>query len=214
MNPLAHPEIANSRTKKRRQHVEMVKDEITRAAAKLFVKQGYSQTTMAEIARAVGMSKANLYNYVQSKDEFTFLILDKISQGHKKFMDAVNSSPPDTTAVKRLSEAIRGYAMVVNEYQDEFIFIQHAVIRLDRSDRQILYDSAVRLFHFFTEIIRMGITQGEIQVHNPELLSRNIVNAISNWALDRWYWRRTIPLEDYIEQQTELALRQLVPTKN
>jgi len=197
------------RAQKHYQRVDLVKEQMTNAAAKLFVKKGYNETTMDEIAQQIGMSKANLYNYVKSKKELTFLILDKLNQGHKEFMDAVISMPPETSATEKLCEAIRGYALMVDEYQDECIYIYHAVVRLDRNDRLKFYDSSTRLLHFFSELIRLGMASREFRVHNAELLGRNIVNAITSWALDRSYWRKIIPLEDYFAQQTELILRQL-----
>ena len=47
--------------KKKRSH-------IAKKAAKLFIKKGYSQTTMREISKATGINLGNLYNFIDSKE--------------------------------------------------------------------------------------------------------------------------------------------------
>lgn len=42
---------------------------ILRAAIVLFMKNGYKKTTVDQIAKVAGMSKANLYNYFKTKEE-------------------------------------------------------------------------------------------------------------------------------------------------
>ncbi len=42
---------------------------ILRRAGRVFLKRGFSETSMSEIAHAVGGSKSTLYSYFNSKDE-------------------------------------------------------------------------------------------------------------------------------------------------
>lgn len=50
---------------------------ICRAAAELFDRSGYHETSLDEIAAAVGLRKPTLYHYFKSKDEILFLIHDE-----------------------------------------------------------------------------------------------------------------------------------------
>ena len=43
-------------------------DELVRKATEVFIARGYRRTQMADIAEAVGVSKATLYLYVESKE--------------------------------------------------------------------------------------------------------------------------------------------------
>ncbi|WP_331590402.1 TetR/AcrR family transcriptional regulator, partial [Phenylobacterium sp.] len=45
-------------------------------ASRLFVEKGYDGTSMQDIADAVGLTKAGLYHFVDSKEELLFLIVD------------------------------------------------------------------------------------------------------------------------------------------
>ena len=45
-------------------------------AAKVFAREGIARASMNEVARACGISKANIYHYYDSKDDLVFDILD------------------------------------------------------------------------------------------------------------------------------------------
>jgi AcrR family transcriptional regulator len=51
------------------------RQEILRAAARLFQQQGYDATSMSDVAAALKLSKGGLYHHFQSKDEILFHIM-------------------------------------------------------------------------------------------------------------------------------------------
>jgi AcrR family transcriptional regulator len=51
------------------------RQEILRAAARLFQQQGYDGTSMNDIAAALKLSKGGLYHHFQSKDEILFNLM-------------------------------------------------------------------------------------------------------------------------------------------
>lgn len=51
------------------EYKEIAKKKIIQAAVKIFSKKGFHKSTMDEIAKEVGVSKATLYNYFKSKEE-------------------------------------------------------------------------------------------------------------------------------------------------
>jgi AcrR family transcriptional regulator len=53
---------------------------IARKAAKLFIKKGYTQTTMREVSKATGMAVGNLYDYISKKEDLLCLIFDVYHQ--------------------------------------------------------------------------------------------------------------------------------------
>ena len=52
------------------------RQEILRAAARLFQQQGYDGTSMNDVAAALKLSKGGLYHHFQSKDEILFNLMD------------------------------------------------------------------------------------------------------------------------------------------
>src|SRR5581483_4090557 len=52
------------------------KQEILRAAARLFQQQGYDATSMSDVAAALELSKGGLYHHFKSKDEILFHLMN------------------------------------------------------------------------------------------------------------------------------------------
>ena len=59
----------------RLEHRPEPRQEILRAAARLFQQQGYDATSMNDVAAALRLSKGGLYHHFQSKDEILFHIM-------------------------------------------------------------------------------------------------------------------------------------------
>ncbi len=59
--------------------------DILAAAARLFATQGYSATTMAQVAQACGVSKATLYHYVRDKHG----LLEQVTHTHVQVLEAL-----------------------------------------------------------------------------------------------------------------------------
>ncbi len=64
---------------KQRVSKEEKKEEIVKTACKLFAERGYYNTTIPDIAEAMGMSVGNLYNYFKSKEELAKYIMQYAS---------------------------------------------------------------------------------------------------------------------------------------
>src|SRR3954466_15058260 len=52
------------------------RQEILRAASRLFQQQGYDATSMNDVAAALKLSKGGLYHHFQSKDEILFNLMN------------------------------------------------------------------------------------------------------------------------------------------
>ncbi len=59
---------------------EEKKEEIVKVACRLFAEKGYYNTTIPDIAEAMGMSVGNLYNYFSSKEELAKYIMQYSSR--------------------------------------------------------------------------------------------------------------------------------------
>lgn len=56
------------------EYKEIAKNKIIMAAVKVFTEKGYHRSTMDEIAKEVGVSKATLYTYFKSKEDILKVI--------------------------------------------------------------------------------------------------------------------------------------------
>lgn len=196
--------------KKRQAWAEMMKSELAQAVAKLFVQKGYTQTTMDDIAEAIGMSKANLYNYVESKDVLIFVILEHHVKLVENVFNAIRSLPPDIPVLEKLRKFIKEYIEVVDKCQNETIALHHAVVRLNKEGRHKFLVSANWMFEFVDSLLKEGVKSGEFRPIDTKMLSVNIVEICTDWARLRWYLKGLFTLDTYIRQQTELVEFQLL----
>jgi AcrR family transcriptional regulator len=106
--------------------------EILAAAAEVFREQGFSRTSMAEIAARVGGSKATLYGYFTSKEELFFAIVRSASEDHLKaaFSELETAAGELETGAGELEPALQrfGERMLATTTSPEFVASQRLVI--------------------------------------------------------------------------------------
>ena len=66
------------------------REELTRAAARLFAEQGYQGTSLADLADALGVQKASLYHHIDAKED---LLWDVAREGADAFHAALDAVP-------------------------------------------------------------------------------------------------------------------------
>lgn len=108
----------------------MVKDEIlikkrreqmVKAAVKLFQEKGFHRTTTREIAKAAGFSIGTLYEYIESKEDVLYLVCDSIHDGVKtRFTEMLDRNLPGR---KRIEQLVRSLIHVMDELQDEVLIM-------------------------------------------------------------------------------------------
>jgi AcrR family transcriptional regulator len=61
-----------------RERYDRRRQQVVQEAARVFARQGYDQTTMAELADAVGIAAGGLYHYFGSKEQLLIHICDQL----------------------------------------------------------------------------------------------------------------------------------------
>ena len=57
--------------------LEQRQQEIADIAVPLFIEQGFNETSMRQIAKAVGVGKSTLYDYFDSKDDIIVFVVQE-----------------------------------------------------------------------------------------------------------------------------------------
>lgn len=151
-----------------RQHIprEERASELLTAATELFLKRGYTGTTMADISAAVGVATANVYWYFPSKDDIFAAVMDRMLGRETRTLDhELRGLAPLSVLVRGLADMrpFRGLhqsmhhrmqgSVAVRDAHDRFLaWIRTMVDQvLDDdgllvSDRAMVADIAVSLF--------------------------------------------------------------------
>ncbi len=96
--------------------VAQKKDQINRAAARLFRERGFHGTSVRDIAEAVGLQGGSLYAHVNSKDD---VLWDIVNASADRFFAALGPIVrSDREIVRRIRDAIIAHVGVITEDLD------------------------------------------------------------------------------------------------
>ena len=94
---------------------DLKRDAVVRAAAREFNASGYHNTSLDDIATALGVTKPTVYYYVTNKEQLLFECFREGLQRIREVIIAVERS--DRPARERLNTVLRGYAAAIaSEY--------------------------------------------------------------------------------------------------
>ena len=186
--------------KKRRNH-------IVQCATKAFTKQGFSQTTMREIAKACQMSSGNLYHYFGAKDEILYSIINTATSLQAECLENFTRDLDSMSPTDALVQLIRKLLQWHDENQDVTLFTYQETKNLPRNARQDIFDSECRIVSLFEKLLRSGIDSGEFTINHPKLMAHTIVTIGHTWALRRWFLRRYWTFETFVNEQTSAILK-------
>jgi AcrR family transcriptional regulator len=187
-----------------------VRDQIVRAAHSYFGHYGYSKTTVADLAREIGFSKAYIYRFFDSKQAIGEAICsDCLSNVITQVRAAVEQGQTAT-------DKLRNFAKVVTSASVELFFTDrrlHEVAALASSEK---WNSAkqytAQLEATIEDILREGRANGEFERKTPlDETRRSIYFALLPF-MDPLFLEHSVGLlPDAQVEVTGLILRSLAP---
>jgi len=133
------------------------REEIFEKAMELFIKDGFDQTPLSKIAKALGIAKAGLYHYFQSKEDLLLCIHERNLK--RDLLPIIEAAEQIEDPEKRLSYLIREYTRASMARDASERVLVHEVEKLKPEHRQIINKAWRRFF----DIIRNGISELEKQ---------------------------------------------------
>ena len=142
------------------------REKIASAASVLFMDKGIAATSMDEIAKAAGYSKATLYVYFENKEEIVgILVLDSMKKLYHYIVSALEQQE---TTKEQYNFICRGLV----QYQEEFPFYFKMVldkINIDFESRDYLPEEketsqiGEEINEKITEFLISGIDKGDLR---------------------------------------------------
>lgn len=203
-------EITSSAPQSRGPADHSVREQIVEAAGEHFSHYGYEKTTVSDLAKAIGFSKAYIYKFFDSKQAIGEAICAKT-------LSAI---------VAAVEESVTGATTPTDKFRRMFKTLVETSVSLFFNDRK-LYDIAAysagegwpsarayceRIRQILTEVIREGRESGEFErktpldetVHAIDLVMQPYVNPLLlQYNLDL--------VEDAPTRLSNLVLRSLAP---
>ena len=156
-------------------------DELLELVAREFLARGYDATTMADLARATGLTKSSIYHHVSGKSELLSLAVSRAVDA----LVAVLDEPASTTgpAVDRLEHVVRRSAEVLVD-QLPYVTLLLRVRGNTDVERQAL-DRRRALDRRLSGLVQSAIDEGAVRSDlDPRLVSRllfGMVNSLVEW---------------------------------
>ncbi len=161
---------------------EAKREALLREAAASFNRKGYHGTSLSEIAMKLGVSKAALYTYVESKDELLYYC-------HEAALDAAFAGLDEArrqggSALDQLIGTLRNYLALILARQTAYVILleEHALTAahvkavIRRRDR---FEAELRA------LVEAGMRDGSVVACDAKLAVFAALGAI-NWV-QKWY---------------------------
>jgi AcrR family transcriptional regulator len=148
-------------------------DNITRileAAERLFRHYGYAKTNVADIARDLGMSPANIYRFFASKTEIHQAICGRMLAG--SYQQAYEISQLPISAADRLRRYLQAeHQLILTAMLDQDKVHEMVIVAIER-DWHVIEKHIDHMHELLEEIIRQGIAAGEFAEQDPATAAR------------------------------------------
>ena len=165
------------------------KTEIINVAAKLFKEKGYSAVTMRDIAQAMDIKAASLYNHIKSKQEILVLIVIEIAEEFTNVIDEIVNS--EISAIKKIENVIQLHIDITLRNADALACLNNDWMHL--TDNDLVYFIKMREDYeeSFRTIIKKGIADGEVKNLNIEVVIFSTLSTLRTLYL--WYGKKKSP---------------------
>ncbi|MCK8480825.1 TetR/AcrR family transcriptional regulator [Psychroserpens algicola] len=159
---------------------ETRKDEIINTAAKLFKEKGYSAVTMRDLATAMGIKAASLYNHINSKQDILKAIIISIAEEFTNGMETIMQS--QDSSISKLKSVVTLHVNITANNTNGMASLNNDWMHLED---QLNYYLQLRNDYEanFLNIIKEGVSSLEIKDSNPEIIMFSMLTTLRSLYL-------------------------------
>lgn len=162
------------------------KTEIVNIAATLFKEKGYSAVTMRDIAQAMNIKAASLYNHIKSKHEILVLIIIAIAEEYTHTISDIVAS--EENAVAKLEKVIQLHIDITVRNPEALASLNNDWMHLPQTELEYFLKMREEYEEMFRSIVKKGIADGEIKNCNPEVIIFSMLSTLRTLYL--WYGKK------------------------
>jgi AcrR family transcriptional regulator len=183
------------------------REEVVRAAARIFARDGYAAVGMRNVAEAVGIRGASLYHHFGSKEEILYAICLTVTEEPNELNLPLLDAPG--TPTERLTALVRGHLEHLHRRRVEHLVGLHELAALTPEHRAVVDDHRRYYQRRVRDVIAAGMRTGEFGVPDARLAAFalcDMLNGTSGWFHDDG----ELALEDVVVGYVELAVGRLL----
>jgi AcrR family transcriptional regulator len=149
--------------------------EIFEASVKLFIRQGFPETSMREVAKAVGIGKSTLYDYFRTKDEI--LVWGMEDMVADLTIMARETAALPLPAADRLRRVMRDHVAELDSRKDFYLRLSFEVQRLSLKAQKRIQARRHEYQDLVAGLIAEGIRDGSFRNVDPLPVARMLIVA-------------------------------------
>lgn len=162
------------------------KEEIVTIASQLFKEKGYNAVSMRDIAQAMGIKAASLYNHINGKQEILSTLILKVAY---EFTDGMNNViAQEISPIQKIQQIIELHIDITVNYSEGLAALNNDWMHLENEDLTDFVKMREDYEENFRRIIKQGIETGEIQPRHPEVILFSILSTLRTLYL--WFQKR------------------------
>lgn len=156
---------------------------VLRRAVELFNRQGYDGTSMGDLAKELGLSKAAIYHHVDSKESLLSAALDEALDGLDAAVGSAADAAPGTSAATRLRTVVRQSVEILVAHLPAVTLLLrvhgNSAVEVAALERRRAIDDRL------AALVQAAVDEGSLRSDlNPDLVSRllfGMVNSLVEW---------------------------------
>ncbi|MGC1417687.1 MAG: TetR family transcriptional regulator [Candidatus Acidiferrum sp.] len=165
----------------------LVEDQIKNAAAGMFLANGIANTSLGDIATALGVTRTALYHYYKSKDELLVALIRECAADARHILDAhrrpaaTDGYGVDGSVAGRLHEVIHRLVLFTTERPDR-VRLLDAAAELEPEAERVARELNRSFFADFAGLIRDGVDAGVFREVDAGVAAHAIVGSTRSVA--------------------------------
>ena len=163
---------------------ELIREKLLDGAAHLFIRNGYSNTRIQDIAEELGLSRSTLYHYFPKKDDILLALIEDVAARSVLRLEAMQKDKT-LTAAERLTGMITGNILSKLEGGARFRMLDRIEAELPDEIRAAFAKTRRRVLDLTIDIIQSGVDSGEFRGIDAKVAAFAVI-GMSNWTA-WWY---------------------------
>lgn len=151
--------------------------EIFHQVVDVFIKKGFHETSMQEIAHAAGLGKSTLYDYFKTKDEILIYFFE--DQLNDMTAEAQKIALQNLGADERLRQITEKYLESLQANKNLFLKLMQESQRLKLESQKQVQAKRYAYQDLIRALIDEGIREGVFRKVNSLLAARLLISSIS-----------------------------------
>jgi AcrR family transcriptional regulator len=188
-----------------RERYDRRRQEVVDGAARVFAERGYDQTSVPELAEAIGLAAGSLYHYFGSKEQLLISICDELMA---PLLDEARAlvaadAPPD----EQLRTLVRRWVAHVVEHRDHMLVFQQERHVIERGEQWRAVRADRKAFERLVErALGRAADAGALRLADRRLALSALLGMVNHTA--QWFRPRgRLTTAEVADGYVELVLR-------